>query len=533
MFNYLKDIITSTKRSDKKRMKSYYKLVDQINTVDYLSYTDDELISKHHDLKKIVAENNFKINVVLPEAFALIKEVSFRVLGMRHFDVQLIGGMALNDCMISEMATGEGKTLMSTLPAYLNSLAGRGVHMVTVNDYLARRDSEWMGQIYRFLGMECSYIIADLSDKNRKIAYNADITYATNNELGFDYLRDNMKFSRNEMVMRDLHYAIIDEVDSILIDEARTPLIISGQIDDDIKIYSKINNLIKYIETEDIEIDFKNKNVSFTDNGVEKIEKILVENKFIKEGASLYTMDNMSLLHYLEQGVKAHNLFTKDKDYIVKDKKIILIDEFTGRMMDGRRYADGLHQFLEAKEGVEVNKENQTLSSITFQNYFRLYDKLAGMTGTAATEAEEFIDIYGLNVVQIPTNVPVARIDYEDAVYCTFEEKLDAIIDLVKECNDRQQPILIGTANIDKSEAISDRLYKEGLVHSVLNAKNHLYEASIIAKAGELSAITIATNMAGRGTDIKLGGNLDFLLSKAKSEKEKEDITIDYQNKKE
>ena len=446
---------------------------------------------------------------LLVEAFATVREAAKRTLGQRHFDVQLMGGIVLHRGIISEMKTGEGKTLVATLAVYLNALAGKGVHVVTVNDYLARRDAEWMGQIYRFLGLEVGCIVHGLKDDERRAAYAADVTYGTNNEFGFDYLRDNMKFHLDEMAQRDFNFAIVDEVDSILIDESRTPLIISGPAEDSSDMYAKIDVLIPRLEAEHYEKDEKNKSVTLTESGTERIEEMLREASLITVG-SLYDIENVGVLHHVTQALRAHTLFQRDTDYIVKDDKVIIIDEFTGRMMDGRRYSDGLHQALEAREGVSIQQENQTLASITFQNYFRLYPKLAGMTGTALTEAEELGDIYKLEVIEIPTNLPCIRVDNDDEVYRTANEKYDAILAQIEECRARQQPVLVGTVSIEKSEHLAALLKKRKVPHKVLNARYHEQEAIIIAQAGAPGAVTIATNMAGRGTDIQLGDNFDM-----------------------
>ena len=465
-------------------------------------------------------EKGESLDKLLPEAFAAVREAAKRALGQRHFDVQLMGGVVLHQGDISEMKTGEGKTLVSTLAAYLNALPGKGVHIVTVNDYLAQRDSEWMGQVYAKLGMTTGVIVHGMYDDERRKAYACDITYGTNNELGFDYLRDNMKYSLGEMTQfggrpadkATHHYAIVDEVDSILIDEARTPLIISGRTEDRTDFYKTIDAIIPFLDEEDYAIDEKARSCTFTEEGNEHIEALLRERGLIEDGG-LYDVENVSVVHHVNQGLKAHTLFRRDKEYIVKDDKVILIDEFTGRQMPGRRLSEGLHQAIEAKEGVEIQPENQTLASITFQNYFRLYEKLAGMTGTAATEAEEFAGIYGLGVVEIPTNKPVARVDQEDELYRTLEEKNDAIVAAIEEAHAKDQPILVGTVSIEKSEVLSDVLKKKKIKHQVLNARYHEQEAGIIAQAGVPGAVTIATNMAGRGTDIQLGGNVDFRVA--------------------
>ncbi|MGH7052590.1 MAG: preprotein translocase subunit SecA [Stellaceae bacterium] len=472
--------------------------------------SDDELRQRTLRFREQIAEG-VELDDLLIEAFATVREAAKRTLGQRHFDVQLMGGVVLHRGMIAEMKTGEGKTLVSTLPAYLNALAGKGVHIVTVNDYLAQRDAEWMGQIYRFLGLEVGVIVHDLDDLERQRAYAADITYGTNNELGFDYLRDNMKFRLDEMVHRPFRYAIVDEVDSILIDEARTPLIISGPAEDSSELYIRVDKLIPLLAEEDYEKDEKQRTVALIESGVEKMEEALQRVGLLTTGG-LYDFQNVSLVHHANQALRAHKLFARDTDYIVKDDKIIIIDEFTGRMMEGRRYSEGLHQALEAKESVTVQNENQTLASITFQNYFRMYPKLAGMTGTAMTEAEEFGDIYKLEVIEIPTNEPVRRLDTDDEVYRTTREKYDAVLAHVSECQQRHQPVLVGTASIEKSEELAALFKKHKLPHNVLNARYHEQEAYIIAQAGQPGAVTIATNMAGRGTDIQLGGNLDMRL---------------------
>jgi len=494
-------------------VKGLNKYVHAINALEPAleKLTDDELKSRTIWLKGRL-EKGESLDDILADAFATVREASKRVLGMRHFDVQMKGGIILHRGMISEMKTGEGKTLVSTLPVYLNALTGKGVHVVTVNDYLAKRDSAWMGKIHEFLGLSVGCITHELGDLERQIAYRCDVTYGTNNELGFDYLRDNMKFRIEEMVQRPFSYAIVDEVDSILIDEARTPLIISGPAEDSSALYTEINKIIPLLVDEDYEKDEKARAVTLTEQGNEHIEQLLSEHGLI-QGNNLYDVQNVSVVHHVNQALKAHKLFARDVDYIVKDDKIIIIDEFTGRMMDGRRYSEGLHQALEAKEGVTIQQENQTLASITFQNYFRMYPKLAGMTGTAMTEASELGDIYKLEVIEIPTNRPIQRKDMDDEVYKTAREKYSAIVKLIKECQERQQPVLVGTVSIEKSEYISDILKKEGIKHSVLNARYHDQEAKIIAEAGVPGAVTIATNMAGRGTDIKLGGNLEMRIA--------------------
>ena len=446
---------------------------------------------------------------LLEEAFAAIREAAKRTLGQRHFDVQLIGGMVLHMGRISEMKTGEGKTLVATLPVYLNALDGAGVHVVTVNDYLARRDAGWMGQIYEKLGLTTGCIVHGLDDDARRVQYAADVTYGTNNEFGFDYLRDNMKFSLDDMVQREFNFAIVDEVDSILIDEARTPLIISGPAEDSSALYRQVNTLIPKLVPEDYEVDEKQKTAAFTDAGAEHIESLLTEVGLIESG-TLYDLQNVSLVHHVNSALRAHRLFQRDTDYIVKDGGVVIIDEFTGRAMEGRRYSEGLHQALEAKEGVEVQSENQTLASITFQNYFRLYPKLAGMTGTAMTEAAEFQEIYSLEVVEVPTNVATVRDDKDDEVYRTGRERDEAVIKVIADCRERGQPVLVGTVSIEKSEDLSRLLTQRKIPHQVLNARFHEQEAMIIAQAGTPGAVTIATNMAGRGTDIQLGGNVDM-----------------------
>ncbi|MEE8165765.1 MAG: preprotein translocase subunit SecA, partial [Myxococcota bacterium] len=436
------------------------------------------------------------LDALLPEAFATVREAAKRSLGQRHYDVQLLGGVILHRGKIAEMKTGEGKSLAATLPSYLNSLTGRGVHVVTVNDYLARRDAEWMGQVHRFLGLKVSAILHDLSEPDRREAYAADVAYVTNNELGFDYLRDNMKFKLEELVQRDFNFGIVDEVDSILIDEARTPLIISGPTQDSSELYVSVNKLIPKLGEDDYEKDEKGKSITLTEEGVERVEDLLREMTLLTT-ASLYDSENIALLHHVTQALRAHKMFERDTDYIVKDDKVIIIDEFTGRMMEGRRYSEGLHQALEAREGVSIQQENQTLASITFQNYFRLYPKLAGMTGTAMTESAEFLDIYNLDVIEIPTNVPFVRVDFDDEVYRTAKEKYDAILDQIEECHRKNQPILVGTVSIEKSEHLAALLKKRKIPHHVLNARYHEQEAFIIAQAGGPGAVTIATNMAG------------------------------------
>ncbi len=500
--------------ANERLVRGFAKDIGKINAYEeaFEKLSDDELRAKTDAFRQRLKDGESE-NHLLHEAFALVREASKRTLGMRHFDVQLVGGMVLHRGMISEMKTGEGKTLVATLPAYLNALSGKGVHIVTVNDYLAGRDAAWMGKIYEFLGLSVGTIQHDMSDEARHTAYGCDITYATNNELGFDYLRDNMKYSYDEMVQRPFHYAIVDEVDSILIDEARTPLIISGPTEDNSALYTQINRLIPQLQEEHYEIEEKSKAVTLTEDGVAEMEALLAAEDLLVEGSSLYDIDNVSVVHHVNQALRAHLMFTRDKDYIVKDNAVVIIDEFTGRMMEGRRYSEGLHQALEAKENVHIQNENQTLASITFQNYFRLYPKLAGMTGTAMTEAAEFNDIYKLEVVEIPTNVPIARRDFDDEIYRTSDERDHAVTELIRECHERNQPVLVGTVSIESSEAFSKKLKKARIPHNVLNARHHDKEAHIIAQAGRPGAVTIATNMAGRGTDIQLGGNLDMRLS--------------------
>ena len=496
-----------------RHVKRFQARVDAINALEpeLSKLTDEQLRARTAEFRQQLA-NGTKLDDLLVPAFATVREASKRALGMRHFDVQLIGGMVLNERSIAEMRTGEGKTLVATLPVYLNALTGDGVHVVTVNDYLAKRDAEWMGQVYKFLGLSFGIIVHDLTDEQRKEAYAADVTYGTNNEFGFDYLRDNMKYSRAQMVQRGHAFAIVDEVDSILIDEARTPLIISGPSEDRSDLYNKIDAIMPIIGEGDFELDEKQRAVTFTDQGIEKIEERLAADGLLK-GESLYDLENVALVHHLNSALRAHKMFQKDKDYIVRNDEVVIIDEFTGRMMPGRRYSEGLHQALEAKEHVKIQPENQTLASITFQNYFRLYKKLAGMTGTASTEAAEFADIYGLDVVTIPTNVPVQRKDDDDAIYRTAAEKFDAIADIIVDCQKRGQPVLVGTTSIEKSEMLAELLRKKNVGDlQVLNARYHEQEAHIVAEAGAPGAITIATNMAGRGTDIKLGGNLEMRI---------------------
>ena len=493
-------------------VKSLSSLVAQINELEpeLEKLSPEALRNRTAEFRKRLDEGE-ELDDLLVEAFATVREAAKRTLGQRHFDVQLMGGIVLHRGMIAEMKTGEGKTLVSTLPVYLNALMGKGVHVVTVNDYLARRDAEWMGQIYNCLGMNVGCIVHDIDDPERREQYRCDITYGTNNELGFDYLRDNMKFRLEDMVHRPFHFAIVDEVDSILIDEARTPLIISGPTEDNSELYNRIDKLIPPLGADDFEKDEKQRTVTLTEAGVERIE-LMLRDSGLMEAGTLYDIHNVSLVHHVNQALRAHKLFAKDTDYIVKDDKIIIIDEFTGRMMEGRRYSEGLHQALEAKESVTVQNENQTLASITFQNYFRMYPKLAGMTGTAMTEAEEFGDIYRLEVIDIPTNDEVRRADSDDEVYRTTADKYQAIAEQVLDCRKRQQPVLIGTVSIEKSEAVAELFKKHNIPHNVLNARHHEQEAYIISQAGQPGAVTIATNMAGRGTDIQLGGNLEMRL---------------------
>ncbi|MGE5515373.1 MAG: preprotein translocase subunit SecA [Bacteroidota bacterium] len=477
----------------------------------FQALTDAQLQAKTEEFRGRLAEGA-DLDDLLDEAFATVREAARRTLGQRHFDVQLMGGMVLHSGKIAEMKTGEGKTLVSTLAGYLNALPGMGVHVVTVNDYLAKRDSEWMGQVYRFLGMTTGVIVHGMDDDERRAAYACDVVYATNNELGFDYLRDNMKFRLEEMVHRPFNFAIVDEVDSILIDEARTPLIISGPTEDNSELYRLVDRLIPSLVDEDFEKDEKVRAVTFTEVGTEHMEQLLAEAGLMKAGGNLYDYANVSLVHHANQALRAHKLFTRDVDYIVKNDKVVIIDEFTGRMMEGRRFSEGLHQALEAKEGVTIENENQTLASITFQNLFRLYPKLSGMTGTAMTEAGEFQEIYNLEVVEMPTNLPVSRKDEDDEVYRTAREKYDAIVTLIEECRTRMQPVLVGTTSIEKSELISELLKKKKIPHHVLNARYHEQEAFIVSQGGMPGAVTIATNMAGRGTDIQLGGNADMRI---------------------
>lgn len=491
-------------------VKSLYKQVAAINALEpeIEALDDDALRARTAWFRERLAAGE-TVDDILVEAFATVREGAKRTLGQRHFDVQMIGGIVLHRGQIAEMKTGEGKTLVSTLAVYLNALEGKGAHVVTVNDYLAQRDAAWMGQIYEFLGLTVGCIVHGLTDEERRHAYGADVTYGTNNELGFDYLRDNMKFRLEDMVQRPFNFAIVDEVDCILIDEARTPLIISGPAEDSSELYKRIDLLIPNLADADFEKDEKARSVTFTEAGNERLEELLREAGLMETG-NLYDLLNVTLVHHANQALRAHKLFTRDVDYMVKDNKVVIIDEFTGRMMEGRRYSEGLHQALEAKERVEIQNENQTLASITFQNYFRLYPKLAGMTGTAMTEAGEFQEIYKLEVIEIPTNLPCIRMDHDDEVYRIADEKNDAIVAMIEECHKRQQPALVGTVSIEKSEHLAELLKKKKIPHSVLNARHHEHEALIIAQAGAPGAVTIATNMAGRGTDIQLGGNVEM-----------------------
>ncbi len=513
--NFLKNIFGST---NQRKVSSLQPVVDQINALEHtlLALSDSELKNKTLEFKQRL-KNKETIDQIMPEAFAVVREASKRVIGQRHFDVQLMGGLVLHQGKIAEMKTGEGKTLVATLPVYLNSLLDKGVHVVTVNDYLAKRDSEWMGKIYKFLGLSVGCLTSQTNDVDRKSVYNCDVVYGTNNEFAFDYLRDNMKLSIEEMVQRDFYYCIVDEVDSILIDEARTPLIISGPSENNATEYFLCNKIVSELHKDHYQVDEKDRNVNLTDAGIDAVETKLAQLKLL-QGSNFYDPQNLSLVHHINQSLKANLLFAKDKDYIVRDNQVQIIDEFTGRVLEGRRYSDGLHQAIEAKEGVPIQSENQTFASITYQNYFRLYKKLSGMTGTAMTEAEELFDIYKLDVVEMPTNVEMRRKDLNDRIYRTENEKLKAIVHDIKEAHANKQPILVGTTSIEKSEKISNVLKKEKITHSVLNAKQHEKEAEIIALAGQPGSVTIATNMAGRGTDIQLGGNLDARLKIATNE---------------
>ena len=519
MFNIGSFFSSFLGQNNTKKLQEFSGLVVKINNI------ESEFENKSPDELKIFAVNlkerhltGEDLNSLLVESFALVREAAKRTLGQRHFDVQLIGGMILHNGGIAEMKTGEGKTLVSTLPAFLNSLSGKGVHIVTVNDYLAKRDSEWMGKIFNFLGLSVGCLTSEsYGIEHRQEMYNSDITYGTNNEFGFDYLRDNLKVQINNLVQRPHNFCIVDEVDSILIDESRTPLVISGAIEDKTVLYNTVDKIIPYLNDSDYEIDEKSKTANLTDEGNDRAEEILKKQDLIKNG-TLYDAENVTMVHHINQALRAHKLFEVDRDYIVKDGQILIVDEFTGRTMEGRRYGDGLHQAIEAKENVSVQSESQTIASITYQNYFRLYDKISGMTGTALTEAEEFADIYGLGVFEVPTNTEVTRIDNEDEIYRTEDEKYDAIIEQTKKCNEKSQPVLIGTTSIEKSETISKKLKRANIKHVVLNAKFHEQEADIIANAGSPASVTIATNMAGRGTDIQLGGNLEYNRSLQKEE---------------
>ena len=494
--------------SNERKLKKYKDQVLAINQLEkkYEEFTDQELKEKTSEFKTLL-KGETNIEDITNDAFAIVREAAKRTLGQRHYDVQVLGGLVLNKGNIAEMKTGEGKTLVATLPVYLNALLGKGAHVITVNDYLAKRDAEWMGQIYNFLGMTVGIVTSDLDESNKRDAYQADITYGTNNEFGFDYLRDNMKYNIDQLSQRSHSFAIIDEVDSILIDEARTPLIISGQVEDKTELYNKINKVIPKIENSHIEIDEKSKNVTLTDEGNDFLDKVLPGLGLMKDNSSVYDMENVNLIHHINQALKAHKIFNKDTDYLVKDNQVIIIDEFTGRMMEGRRFSDGLHQALEAKERVSIQPENRTMASITFQNYFRMYEKLSGMTGTASTEAEEFMDIYNLDVISIPSNISVSRQDLDDEIYRTSSEKYEAILESILKSNQKGQPVLVGTTSIEKSEYLSKLLKNKKIKHNVLNAKYHEKESEIIADAGKYGSVTIATNMAGRGTDIQLGGS--------------------------
>ena len=510
-----------------RRLREAQTAVDSINSLEekFSLLSDDDISSKTNEFKKRL-EDGETIDALLPEAFANCREAAKRALGLRAFDVQLLGGIFLHRGNISEMKTGEGKTLVATFPAYLNALAGKGVHIVTVNDYLAKRDAEWMSKVYTALGMTTGVVYPQQEDEEKLNAYSCDITYATNNELGFDYLRDNMKSSIDQIAQKHHYFAIVDEVDSILVDEARTPLIISGPAQDRSELYIEIDKLIPILKDHHFTIDEKSRNVTFTDEGNDFLELELRERSLLPENQSLYDPESTTVVHHVNQGLRAHKLFTKDKDYIVRDKQVVLIDEFTGRMMSGRRLSEGLHQAIEAKERCDIQPENVTLASVTFQNYFRLYDKLSGMTGTAATEADEFMEIYKLGVLEIPTNKPIARSDEDDRVYRTTEEKYEAIVGEVKEANSKGQPILLGTTSIEKSEQLSNLLKKSGVKHNVLNARQHEQEANIVANAGKFGAVTIATNMAGRGTDIQLGGNMEMEILEALEKKPKSNTDL-------
>tara|TARA_B100000686_G_scaffold331972_1_gene396163 strand:+ start:3045 stop:5636 length:2592 start_codon:yes stop_codon:yes gene_type:complete len=529
MLNIGKIIGKFVKNSSQRELEGLKLVVQKINDWEakIKEKPDESFPSKTAEFKEKIQNGN-KLEDLIPEAFAYVREAARRTLGERHFDEQLMGGIILHEGKIAEMKTGEGKTLVSTLPAYLNSLSGKGVHIVTVNDYLAKRDSEWMGKIYKFLGLSVGCITNDMEDEIRKKNYNCDVTYGTNNEFGFDYLRDNMKYDINEMVQREHFFCIVDEVDSILIDEARTPLVISGATEDKSDQYFVSNKFIQNLESADYELDEKNKNVMLSESGIDRIEKLSKTYGILKND-NFYDPQNINLVHHINQALRANLLFSKDTDYIVRDNKVEIIDEFTGRVLEGRRFSDGLHQALEAKENVEIQSENQTLASITYQNYFRLYKKLSGMTGTALTEAEEFFDIYKLKTVSIPTNKPMVRTDLNDQIFRTGKEKYNAIIDQIENCNKNDQPVLVGTTSIEKSEKISSLLKSKKINHKVLNAKQHEKEANIIAEAGKLKAVTIATNMAGRGTDIQLGGKLSGLIEGEKKHDQK--LILEEKNK--
>jgi preprotein translocase subunit SecA len=494
-----------------RKIKAAQRTVEAVNALEpeMEALTDDQIRARTQEFRDRLAAGE-TLDDILPEAFATVREAAKRALGLRPFDVQIVGGLVLHQGKISEMKTGEGKTLVATMPVYLNALAGKGVHVVTVNDYLARRDADWMGKVYSFLGMTTGVIVPGIDDAQRRAAYACDVTYGTNNEYGFDYLRDNMKYRLTDMVQRGHNFAIVDEVDSILVDEARTPLIISGPVEDQSEMYVSIDKVIPELTDEHFERDEKLRTVVLTEEGNEAVEQILIQRGLLPEGGTLYDPTSVSHVHHVNQALRAHKLFQRDRDYIVKNDQVIIIDEFTGRMMEGRRYSDGLHQALEAKEGVKIQPENVTLASVTFQNYFRLYNKLAGMTGTALTEAEEFMSIYKLDVIEVPTNMPVMRKDDDDQVFRTVEEKYNAIVDAIRDGRERGQPMLVGTTSIEKSELLSARLKKLNIQHQVLNARYHEQEAQIIAEAGAPGTVTIATNMAGRGTDIQLGGNVEM-----------------------
>ena len=528
MFNLGSLLSSILGQNNTKKLREFSHLVEKINNIEqeFENRTSDELKLYASKLKERHS-NGEELDSLLIESFALVREAAKQTLGQRHFDVQLIGGMILHNGGIAEMKTGEGKTLVSTLPAFLNSLSDKGVHIVTVNDYLAKRDSEWMGKVFQYLGLTVGCLTSESSGiEHRQKMYNSDITYGTNNEFGFDYLRDNLKVQSDNLVQRPHNFCIVDEVDSILIDESRTPLVISGETQDKTVLYNTINKIIPFLDQNDFEIDEKSKTANLTDVGNDRTEEILKKQNLIKNG-TLYDAENVTIVHHINQALRAHKLFEIDRDYIIKDGQIVIVDEFTGRTMEGRRYGDGLHQAIEAKERVSVQNESQTIASITYQNYFRLYNKISGMTGTALTESEEFGDIYGLAVFEVPTNTKVARIDNEDEIYRTADEKYNAIIEQTKKCSERSQPVLIGTTSIEKSETISKKLKKANIKHVVLNAKFHEQEADIIANAGSPSSVTIATNMAGRGTDIQLGGNLEYNRSLQKED----EITTDIENK--